>query len=123
MKTTSLSLVLALALGLTMFLPGSSARAAPSPAAQTKQDYADCLARCYADLQSNLKKAKKPCWICSFSLLGACLAGHHNEDCVSKLQDEAWEVHDACVDACPTPAPPPPPNPSGDTGGSGSTGG
>ena len=91
---------------------GQSALATPVPfpmqsGGVTPQTLSECQQDCLDAYRDNLKKNRKVAWICTFSFLGVCLAGHYQEDVLGKLDQAAADIHEDCLDECEPPTPQP----------------
>ena len=78
-----------------------SASAAPSPAAPgADKKTSTCLNACLQTYLSNVERCRRSSWVCTYSLFGICLEGHHDEERLRYCVNLAQAVHDACVDEC-----------------------
>lgn len=86
---------------LVMLAAARPAAGSPtSGSAGANSSLSACLQACLRQFQQNVSQCKKVCWVCDYSVLGLCLEGHHDEECLRYCKDLARGVQDACAAAC-----------------------
>ncbi len=107
MKTNSTLFLLALAMALTLFLPGRGVQAAPqtphaAPAGvQSPSDsYTDCLRACKAEFDKSIEAGKDLCEHCAVSVFGICFSWVTDFKCIEGNRKKAQRIHDSCVKDC-----------------------
>jgi len=66
----------------------------PGPAASP------CVQACWDQYQSHLLQCKSACWVCTLEVLGICVAGSHDRECLAHCRAAARLVFDECSRAC-----------------------
>ena len=116
MKTFAVLPLLALVASLSLFLPSRTAQAVPlgggtptpggSQGDEGGSKLSDCLQKCFDQYNQNVRDCKETCWVCTFSILGICISGHHDEACLTACRNLASEILEECKAEC---VPPPQP--------------
>lgn len=95
-----ISILSAVGLLSTFALAPLSAALAQSEQPPSASNRAHCLQECFEQYSDNIRDCKSVCWICDFSLFGACLSGHHDTACMTECRGIAKDTYDACRAAC-----------------------
>lgn len=70
------------------------------PVPPPKPEANPCVKACWDEYQSRLSQCKSACWVCTFEVLGICVAGGHDRECLTHCRSAARQVFDECAAAC-----------------------
>ncbi len=94
-------------MGLVLML-GASGSWTPAHSSQTKDAaanaasaaHAACMKACQREYERSMAQCKPLCFICDFSVLGICIEGHHDRECLRGCRVIAESTYVACAGGC-----------------------